>query len=453
MKTLFVKLVWRVVAVLALCTAGLCAAEMKAGVAKLEITPVTPVWLSGYAARTHPSDGVLVPLWAKALALESSKGQRFVMVTIDVVGIPRSVADEVATRVHKQYGLERRQLLLNTTHTHTGPMVWPNLMNLAVIAPDEQRRLIAYSRTLTDALVSVTGAALKDLADATVFYGEDSAAFAMNRRLPTPTGFQNAPNPDGLVDHRVPVLKIADRSGKVRAILFAYACHNTTLGADIYQFSGDYAGYAQAALEREYPGAAAMFMMLCAGDQNPYPRGTVALAEQHGNELAAAVVRVLSRSMTPVGGPIRSTFRLTELRLAPRSREDFEQERKSPVPAVVRRAELMLKAMDAGQRIDKVEYPVEAIRFGHSLTLLALGGEVTVDYALRVQREYHGEPIIVAAYSNDVMSYIPSARVLREGGYEAVDSMPYYGLAGTYASDVEDRVFAAIHQVMGRVGR
>ena len=157
--------------------------------------------------------------------------------------------------------------------------------------------------------------------------------------------------------------------------------------------------------------------------------------------------------MTPVNGPIRTSFHLTPLRLAPRSRGDFQQELKDPIPAVVRRAELMLKALDAGRPIDEVEYPVEAVRFGHSLTLLALGGEVTVDYALRVKREFHGEPVITAGYSNDVMSYIPSARVLHEGGYEAVDSMPYYGLAGPYASDVEDRIFAAIHKVMSKVGR
>ncbi len=439
--------------ILAICAAGLYGAEMKAGVAKIEITPTSPVWMSGYAARTHPSEGVLVPLWAKALALEGTSGQRFVLVTTDVIGIPRVVADEVAARVNKQYRLERRQLLLNSSHTHTGPMVWPNLMNLAAISPEEERKLAAYSRTFIDAVVGVIGAALKDASPATIFYGEGSAAFALNRRLPSSTGYKNAPNPDGPVDHRVPVLKVLDRSGKIRAVLFGYACHNTTLGADIYQFSGDYAGYAQAALERKYPGATAMFLMLCAGDQNPYPRNTVALAQQHGEELAAAVENVLSTSMTAVNGPIRPAFLLTELRLAPRSREDFEKERASTVPAVARRAELMLKAMDAGRRIDVVEYPVQAVRFGRSLTLLALGGEVTVDYALRVQREYHGEPVITAGYSNDVMSYIPSGRVLREGGYEPVDSMPYYGLAGPYDSDVEDRVFAAIHKVMDSIGR
>jgi hypothetical protein len=441
------------VVVLVFCAAAVQGAEMKAGVAKVEITPTTPVWMSGYAVRSHPSDGVLVPLWAKALALETSRGRRIVIVTADVVGIPRAVADEVAARVKTQYGLERSQLLINCSHTHTGPMIWPNLMNLAVIPPEEERKLVAYSHTFADALVNVVGASLKDLAPAAVSYGEGSAAFAMNRRMPTPKGYQNSPNPAGPVDHRVPVLKILDRSGKLRAILFAYACHNTTLGGDVYQFSGDYAGYAQAALEKEHPGATALFMILCAGDQNPYPRGKVADAEQHGNELAAAVAQVLSGSMTPVTGPIASTFRLIQLRLAPRTRADFEQELKSPIPAVARRGAQMLKGMDAGKPIDQVEYPVEAVRFGRSLTLLALGGEVTVDYALRMQKEYPGEPVITAGYSNDVMSYIPSARVLHEGGYEAGDSMPYYGLAGPYASDVEDRIFTAIHQVMAKVGR
>lgn len=194
-------------------------------------------------------------------------------------------------------------------------------------------------------------------------------------------------------------------------------------------------------------------MILCAGDQNPYPRGTVPLAQQHGQELADAVDHVISGSMTAVSGPIVSTYTLTRLHLATRTREDFEKELKSSTPAIARRAGFALKTMDAGKPIEDVPYPVAAVRFGHSLTLLALGGEVTVEYGLRVQREYPGEPVITAAYSNDVMSYIPTARILSEGGYEPVDSMPYYGLAGPYAPDVEDRVFAAIHQVMKKVGR
>ena len=83
-------------------------------------------------------------LWAKALAIESAPGRRIVIVTTDVVGIPRAVTDEVAARVEKQYGLKRSQFFVNASHTHTGPVVWPNLNNLTVFPPDEQEKLIAY---------------------------------------------------------------------------------------------------------------------------------------------------------------------------------------------------------------------------------------------------------------------------------------------------------------------
>jgi hypothetical protein len=428
-------------------------AEMKAGVAKVEITPATPVWMSGYASRTHPSEGVLQPLWAKALAIESSSRQRIVIVTIDVVGIPREVADEVASRAHEKYGLTRAQLLFNCSHTHSGPMIWPNLMNLTVISDEEQRKLKAYRSVFEDALVNVIGAALSDVAPANVSYGEGSAAFAGNRRLPTPEGVKNSQNPAGPVDHRVPVLKISDRSGNLRAILFAYTCHNTTLGGDLYQFNGDYAGFAQADLEKEHPGATALFMILCGGDQNPYPRGTVPLAEQHGKELADAVESAIKGSMTPLQGPVAAAYETTTLNLAPRSRADFEKELQSKVPAEVRRAQNMIKALDAGQKVDEVNYPVAAVRFGHNLTLVALGGEVVIDYSIRMQKEFPAEPLITAGYSNYVMSYIPSLRVLHEGGYEPVDSMPYYGLAGPYADDVEERIFKTVHRVMAKVGR
>jgi hypothetical protein len=401
--------------------------------------------MSGYAARTHGSDGVLNRLWAKALAIESSPGGRIVIVSTDLVGIPRDLTDEVAAKLKKQYGLNRSQFLINASHTHTGPIVWPNLRNLAVIPPGEQQKLLEYRNVLAGALVSVAGSALRDLSPAAIEFGEGAADFAINRRA--------AINPNGPVDHRVPVLKIVDLAGKIRGVLFGYACHNTTLTGEFYQLSGDYAGFAADALEQRHPGATALFLILCGADQNPNPRSTLDLARQHGSTLAGEVEKAIASPMTVVSGPVRTAFRLAELRFAPRSRQDFEAELKSKVPAQVRRGEMMIKALDAGKKVGRLDYPLQAVRFGDTLTLLALGGEVTVDYGLRTRREYAGEPLITAGYSNDVMCYIPSARVLREGGYEAVDSMFYYAQAGPFAEDVEERVFAAIRQVMKGVGR
>jgi neutral ceramidase len=443
----------KTVAMVLLFTAHLYGASLKAGVGKANITPAGPIWMSGYAARTHASEGVLAPLWAKALAIESAGGGRIVIVTVDVVGIPRDVADEVAAAAGKQFGVRRSELLLNASHTHTGPMIWPNLANMVVLPAEEKQKLIEYRAKFTAGLVSAIGDALRTLAPATISYARGSVDFAVNRRQASNGSIKIGVNPNGPVDHSVPVLKIADTDGNIRAILFGYACHNTTLTAEFYQLSGDYAGFASAALEQQHPGATALFMMLCGADQNPNPRSTLELARQHGAELASEVDRVLSGAMTPISGPVRTNFRIAELKLAPRTREDLEAELQSGNGAYARRAGLMLNALAKGQRIDRIDYPVQAVRFGKSLTVLALGGEVTVEYALRVNREYPGEPVITAGYSNDVMCYIPSARILHEGGYEAVDSMAYYGQAGPFAGDVEERIFAAIHRVMRAVGR
>jgi hypothetical protein len=411
--------------------------------------------MSGYASRNHPSEGVRQSLWARALVIEAAPGGRVVIVSTDLVGLPAEVSAEVAARVLRQFGIERARLVLNSTHTHTGPVVLPALATMFDGPPAEEAKLREYAARLVDDLVSVIGKAIADLSPAEVSYGRGEVGFAINRREPTPTGVKIGLNPNGPGDHQVPVLKVTAPDGRLRAILFAYACHNTTLGGDFYQLTGDYAGFAEARLESDYPGATALFMELCGGDQNPNPRNTLVLAEQHGETLAAEVRRVLAGSLSPVRAPLRVAYVVTSLPFAPRQRAEFEADLKNPKASgsLVRRARKMIDAIDSGHPVRDVSYPVQAIRFAKDLTLLALGGEVVVDYDLRAKREYPGGPLIVAGYSNAVMGYIPSERILREGGYEAVDNLIYYGQPGPFAPGVEARVFDAIHKAMKKVGR
>ncbi|MEK7409490.1 MAG: neutral/alkaline non-lysosomal ceramidase N-terminal domain-containing protein, partial [Acidobacteriota bacterium] len=428
-----------------LAAASLAAADFKAGVARVRITPEQPIWLSGYASRNHPSEGAVLDLWLKALALEDGRGGRLVLVTTDLIGLPRAITDVVAARIQKQYGLERARLVFNSSHTHTGPVVRANLTAMYDLDAENGRRVEEYGQQLTEHLASAIGAALGDLKPAVLSYSQGRAAFAINRREPTPKGIRLGVNPSGPTDPDVPVLKVAAPDGTLRAILFGYACHCTTLGGDFYKINGDYAGFAQAELEKAHSGATALFMQLCGGDQNPQPRGKLEMAEQHGKTLAAEIGRVLAGSLKPVRGPIRAAFHVTDLPFAAHTREEFEARLSDKNPARVRHAKLMLRAYDEGRPIRRTPYPVQAVRFGKDLTLVALGGEVVIDYPLRVKREYGTrEPIVVAGYSNDVMCYIPSLRVLKEGGYEAVDSMLYYGMPGPFNEEVEEKVFTAI---------
>ena len=196
-----------------------------------------------------------------------------------------------------------------------------------------------------------------------------------------------------------------------------------------------------------------MFLMLCGADQNPNPRSKLELAEQHGKALASEVDRVLAGRLQRLRAPIRAAFQIVEPAFAVHTRETFEKRMNDPRPVWVRHAKYMLRTYDEGYPIRRVQYPVQAVRFGKDLTLVTLGGEVVVDYALRVKHEYPKENIIVAGYSNDVMCYIPSRRVLQEGGYEAEESMIYYGQPGPFAGEVEETIFQGIHQVLKRVGR
>lgn len=432
----------------------LAAADYKAGVGRILITPEKPIYMSGYAGRNHPSEGAIHDLWAKALAIEDRKGARVVIVTTDLIGLPRGVADVVAARIQKEYGIERSHLVLNSSHTHTGPLVQHNLEILFELSPEDARVVAEYSASLIDKLVAVVGAALKDLAPADLSFGNGRATFAINRRENTPNGVKIGENPKGPGDPDVPVLKVTAPDGTLRAVLFGYACHNTTLTGQFYKLSGDYAGFAQLGIEKNHPGATAMFVMLCGADQNPNPRSTLELAEQHGASLAAEINRVLGEKLQRVRGAVRAAFQIVELNFAPQTRETFESRLSESNVYRVRHAKAMLKLNDdRSPLVRSYPYPVQAIQFGKDLTFVALGGEVVVDYVLRIKREFGGKGIIVAGYSNDVMSYIPSLRVLKEGGYEANDSMIYYGLPGPYDEQVEDRVMTTVRQVMKRVGR
>lgn len=416
------------------------ARDVRAGVGRVEITPTQPIWLSGYAARTKPSEGVAHKLYAKALALEDGGRGKVVIVTTDLIGLPRSVTEPVAAAVGKQYGLERSRLMFNSSHTHAGPVVTPNLMTMYFLTDEQRNAVNAYRDQLVVHLTNVIGAALGNMAPAKISIGHGKVGFSHNRRTP-----------GGPIDQDVPVVTVRGNDNKLKVVLFGYACHNTTLGGDYYQVSGDYAGYAQTEMERLQPGVTAMFLLLCGGDQNPNPRGTVAHAEQYGKALATEVNRVAGEAK-PLAVNLQTAFQVTELTFAPHTREQFELESKDENKFKASRAREMLRAYDERRPLRRTPYPVQAIRLGKGVTLLALGGEVVVDYALRTKKEFAGTDVIVAGYSNDVMCYIPSLRVLREGGYEGETSMIYYGQPGKFAEDVEETVFRSVYQVMSQVG-
>src|SRR5262245_11614048 len=297
-------------------------------------------------------------------------------------------------------------------------------------------------------MVEVIVAARKELEPARASRARDRTPgpalrrFALVRRHPPDKGIIHDAHPDGPVDHDVPVLCVPTADDKLLAVVFGYACHNTTL--DYYKWCGDYAGFAQIALEEKHPGAQAMFFMGCGGDANPLPRRTVELCEKYGKELATAVEDVLKGELKPITATGAARYETIELPFDKLpQKEQLNADLLSKNYSVRKRAERLLKTLEAGKKIDDryPAYPVQVWRLGTELYWVALGGEAVVDYSFRLKKELakHGT-VWVAAYCNDVMAYIPSERVLKEGGYEGDTSMIPYGMPSKWGPGIEDNI-------------
>jgi len=421
----------------------------KAGIAQVCITPQKSLWMAGYASRTKPSDGVAQDIYAKALALEDDTGKRAVLVTSDLLGFPAAVSHNIAERVAKKYHLTRNQLLLSSSHTHGGPVIGKMLGMMYPMNSQQWADVDAYTSELEDRIVKLVGASLKSPRPARLSLGHGEAGFAMNRRSRTDEGMIIGVNKEGPVDHDVPVLRVDDPHGKLRAVVFSYACHNTT-ARDFLQFHGDYAGYAEAWLQDRHPGATALFLSGCGGDANPYPRGTIELARQHGEELAASVDKVLARELPPVRGPLKTAYEEFPVAFAtPPSRDELQAQLLSKDAYRRNWAGLMLQTLHRdGHLPTEYPYPLEIWQFGRDLTLIALGSEVVVDYDLRLKKEMGADKLWVTAYCNDVFAYIPSLRVLKEGGYEGGGAMVYYGQPGPFAPNIEETIIGKVHDLV-----
>ncbi len=407
------------------------------------------MWMSGYVNRTRPADETLIDLYTKALALEDPDGNRFVLVTMDLVGIPRDLSQAVCADLKDKYGLARESVILSVSHTHTGPIVGDNLRTMFDLDETQQQRIDDYAAALRKNLVTVVGKAIDDLAPARLAWGNGHVTFAVNRRNNKEADvpkLRELGELKGPVDHDVPVLSVRDPQGKLRAVAFGYACHATVLNS--MERSGDYPGFAQLALEKAHPDAVALFWAGCGGDQNPLPRRSFALAEKYGQELADGVQAVLDEPMTPIEGNLRSVYTEIDAPLADLpSRDQLVKDTTDMNHAVAARAKRLLAELEKkGSLAGSYPYPVQVCRLGPDLTWVMLGGEAVVDYSLRLKKELGPGHTWVAAYTNDVMAYIPSLRVLKEGGYEGGGAMIYYGLPAVWGPQIEEKIVAAVHE-------
>jgi len=417
--------------------------DYEVGLARIDITPETPIRLSGFASRLTESTGVRAPIYARAMAMRSAEGgEPVVLITVDSLCIPAYLREEVAARLRSKKHIANDRLAICSTHSHTAPMVSNALLTLfgRPIPPDETARIDRYTKQLTDKIEQAALAALADMKPSRLVFGIGKVGFSINRR-----------QRGGPVDHDLPMMAVLAADGKVRGIWVNYACHCVVLSD--FKVSGDWAGFAAEGIERRYPDSVALVSVGCGADSNPQSgvtgdKGEV--AQQYGQEIATEVARLVDSPLGRVSGPIDCRFDTIALALTTLPTREQWAERAKADNADGYYARTKLAKLDAGETLPtEVAYPIQTWKFGNSLATVFLSGEVVVDYAVRIKKEFDASRLWMNAYVNDDPGYIPSERVLKEGGYEGGGAMVYYGLPAPFAPGLEEKIVGTIGKQLG----
>ncbi len=457
---------------------------LRVGVSRTDLTPDWPVILAGFGQRTEPATTVHDPVQGKALYLEED-GQRLLVITADLLSIPRQVGQPVAEAIAAATAMEVRQIMLCASHTHSAPN--PGYANDGAIGVEQ------FQGFVVKRLTALGIAAVRAARPARLRGGVGAADIFFNRRNP------GTPN---RVDRRVPVVMAEAIDGSPLAVLFGAACHPTVMGWDNMEISADFTGVAQAAVERALPGAIALFMNLAQGniipitsprfdalDPRGYCGGTWGMATDLGHRLARSVLAAVA-SATPADAALAS--RRTDLEVLPyfaatdhaeaRSRlaeqraliaaelgADFETRipwnhlwslasrrviaeamdeprmRRLMIACCYYRAFLARLRMPA--RAEPVAAPVQVIRLA-GFTLLALPGEVLVETGEEWAGVAGGAHAFIVACANAHYRYLPG----RFHFDEPNAANRYETASAGLEQDAMDRMFNAARSMIADLG-
>ncbi|HMO34689.1 MAG TPA: neutral/alkaline non-lysosomal ceramidase N-terminal domain-containing protein, partial [Gemmatales bacterium] len=432
--------------------------QVSVGVASIDITPEYPIRLAGYGFRRTESDGILQRIHAKALVI--GEKQPALLITVEVCGLSYEFVEQVAKKIEMKHGISRDRLAVTVTHTHTSPMVKGYLTTLfdTPIPEDQQKTIERYTSELEQKILEVADLAISKREPCYLSWGMGSVGFARNRRpasLHTPSQWGSNPKRElssistpqtGPVDHDLPMLAVHDIRNNLKAVWVSYACHCTTLA--INKISGDWAGYAASIIEEDHPGCVALVSIGCGADSNPERsdrQDNIEFAVKQGNLLAHEVNRLLAGFLAPLSSSITANYAQFALPLSKLPDVDQLRQRAERNDAVGYQARVSLDNLSRGNDLDKeIPFSVQTWRFGSQLAVVFLPGEVVVDYSLRLKTELDAQRLWVNAYANHVPCYIPSERILKEGGYEGGSAMTYYNLTAPLAAGLENKIITEV---------
>ncbi len=398
---------------------------MKVGIANATITPDGPIWMTGFAARTEPSEGAYNDLEASIVVFDDGNVRAGIM-ALDLVGVDEFLLDPFR-QAAAELGIAPQRMLVNCSHTHCAPAC--RVARGSIRKFDDE-----WLTELQDKLRALLQEAVADLQDSKLDYTVGSCTLGLNRRRANPDGSYAGmlPAPDKPIDPDVPVLRVLTPQGEVRAVLFSYACHPTTMGGQL--IGTDYPGPARDLLREAIPGCLPIFLQGCGGDVKPravdpvkqtFGGATVETVHEIGHELGRAVAAALCGDPEELGDQLAGTSGIADLptRGTPTEQQLAELEAGNQWQQAYAEAARRSIA-EQGGLADTLPVEVQVLKIGE-LYLLAIGGEVSCEIGLELKAKLPDLKLWTLGYSNLLRSYIASLGAHSEGGYEVETAFLY----------------------------
>ena len=424
---------------------------MQAGFGRVNISPPIGTRMFGWGDRDadHGCEGVRDDLFVRALWV-SQDGQEMLILGFDLLFFSREIADRLRGAIGRRFGLAPRQILLNTSHTHNGPTT--GTWSFAQFSSIDG----LYLDSVEQAILDACSIARKSTRPVTVHAGEAFCDIAVNRRNIDESGIVNwGPNPGGVTRRNLPVCLLKDSDDQAVCLLFSVSCHPSTVGS--FMISADYPGTAMALIDTHLGSECSMFLQGVGGDtkvksfagKNEFG-STWEDADEAGKSVAKAVITLLDSGLLPVEPDLYSSELEICFTMTPVPNQNhFEELVRNPDTNELIRlwAQRMIDLLNRGIALpESIPVTLHGVRFGKGLRLVGLEGEVVAELGDLIHNCFGSGVTFPMGYTDGCQLYIPTTKMLDEGGYE-VDSFYEYGWPAQLASGIEDTIVVGLQRL------